>query len=142
MLGLRSLSLRGRLLVLGSVAIVALLVVTAVSLLLISNFSAKTNVNAASEKQAKTVSHAYESWIYNDDQDNMNAAVVALHDPSQITATAATMQQGMADAAIVTEESSASTEETSASSQQIAASAHELAESATVLDRLVSRFRV
>ena len=63
---LRSLTIRARLLILGGGAAVALVVLALVSTLMMSRIGTKTDVNAASEKQAQAVSHAYESWILND----------------------------------------------------------------------------
>jgi hypothetical protein len=42
------------------------------------------------------VGKAYESWILNDDQNNMYAALVALHDPSKAALTQTTWTQAAA----------------------------------------------
>ena len=80
---LRSLSLRARLITLGGGAMLAVLVLAVVSTVLMSSFGTIVNDNATREDQAQTISHAYESWIDNDDQNNMYAAIIALRDPTK-----------------------------------------------------------
>ncbi len=93
---LRSLSLRGRLIILGGGATAVLLVLTLASTLLMSSFRTLAHTNASREEQARTLSHAYESWIYNDDQNNMYVAVMALKDPSKLKVAERTWQQSLA----------------------------------------------
>ena len=80
---LGSLTLRARLIALGGGASVALLVVALLSVFLMTGIRSKSSAVSRDETLAQTLSHAYESWIFNDDQNNMYAAVVALHDPSK-----------------------------------------------------------
>jgi methyl-accepting chemotaxis protein len=80
---LSSLTLRARLLVLGGCAAAALLALAVVVSLLMAGIGTKTTRSSQADKQAQVLSHAYESWIRNDGQDNMYAAIVALRDPSQ-----------------------------------------------------------
>ena len=48
-----------------------------------NNISAQTTTTTMMENQTKLVSHADESWILNDGQNNMYAAIIALGDPSK-----------------------------------------------------------
>ena len=48
-----------------------------------NNISAQTTTTTMMENQRKLVSHADESWILNDGQNNMYAAILALGDPSK-----------------------------------------------------------
>ena len=91
-----SLSLRARLILLGAGATAAVLILAVVSAVVMSNFGTLTDTNAKREDQARTVSHAYESWIYNDDQNNMYVAVMALKDPSKHQLVETTWQQSVA----------------------------------------------
>ena len=93
---LRSLSLRGRLIILGGGATAVLLVLALASTLLMSSFRTLAHTNASREEQARTLSHAYESWIYNDDQNNMYVAVMALKAPSKLKVAERTWQQSLA----------------------------------------------
>ena len=93
---LRSLSLRARLIMLGGAAMAAALVLALVSLLLMSSFSTATTSNAKRELQVKMSSGAYQSWIYDDDQSNMYAAVIALKNPSERQLADTTWQQAAA----------------------------------------------
>jgi methyl-accepting chemotaxis protein len=93
---LTSLTIRRRLIMLGGGAMLALLVLTVISTLLMSSFSSLTETNATREDQARTVSRAYESWIRNDDQINMYAAIMALKDPSKHQLAETTWQQSVA----------------------------------------------
>ncbi len=79
----RSLTLRTRLLALGAVAVVALLLVAATSATIMTGISGKARTSTSDQTQAIVLSHAYEAWIRNDDQNNMYAAVIALRDPKQ-----------------------------------------------------------
>ncbi len=90
---IRSMTLRTRLLLLGGGGVLAVVVLGAVSLFLMSSFKSSTDRNATADEQARLVSHAYESWILNDDQNNMYAALIALHDPSKASLIATTWSQ-------------------------------------------------
>jgi methyl-accepting chemotaxis protein len=79
----RSVTLRTRLLALGGVSVVALLLVAATSATIMTTISGKARTSTSDQSQAIVLSHAYEAWIRNDDQNNMYAAVIALRDPSQ-----------------------------------------------------------
>jgi methyl-accepting chemotaxis protein len=78
----RSMTLRKRLLILGGSGIAAVVVLAAVSLLQLSNIGSTTDRNQASEQQAQLITHAYQSWLRNDAQNNMYVAVLALRDPA------------------------------------------------------------
>jgi methyl-accepting chemotaxis protein len=80
---LSSLTLRARLLVLGGGAAVALVLLAVVTLLLMSSIETKTTTSSQTQAQSTLLNHAYREWILNDDQNNMYAALVALHDPAQ-----------------------------------------------------------
>ncbi len=79
----RSVTLRTRLLALGGVSVVALLLVAATSATIMTQISGKAQTSTSDQTQAIVLSHAYEAWILNDDQNNMYAAVIALRDPKQ-----------------------------------------------------------
>jgi methyl-accepting chemotaxis protein len=79
----RSVTLRTRLLALGGFSVVALLLVAATSATIMTGISGKAQTSSADQTQAMVLSHAYEAWIRNDDQNNMYAAVIALRDRSQ-----------------------------------------------------------
>jgi methyl-accepting chemotaxis protein len=80
---IRSVTLRTRLLVLGAVAVLALAAVSTTSVVLMSGIKSKARTSTADQTQSTLLSHAYEAWIRNDDQNNMYAALVALRDPNQ-----------------------------------------------------------
>jgi hypothetical protein len=80
---LPSLTLRARLLLLGGGAVLSLVLVAATSAYVMTGIRTKAHTSSSAQAQAIVLSHAYEGWIRNDDQNNMYAAVVALRDPKQ-----------------------------------------------------------
>jgi methyl-accepting chemotaxis protein len=62
-----------------------------------SGIRSKTGTASGDQASAKVLSGAYESWLSNDDQNNMYAALVALRDPSQHKLAEATWGQSAAD---------------------------------------------
>ena len=92
----RPLTLRGRLLTLGAAVTVALAVLASVTTLQMTSVSAGTSAASAAQHQTDLLSHAYEAWITNDDQNNMYAAVVALRERSQAGLAEATWAQAIA----------------------------------------------
>jgi methyl-accepting chemotaxis protein len=79
----RSMTLRTRLIALGAVAVVSLAVVGGMSVLIMTGVRGQVRSSTADQRTSMILSHAYEAWIRNDDQNNMYAAVIALRDPSQ-----------------------------------------------------------
>jgi methyl-accepting chemotaxis protein len=79
----RSLTLRTRLIALGAVAVLALALLAGTSTVIMSSIGTKVRQSTSDQKQSMILSHAFEAWITNDDQNNMYAAVIALRDPSQ-----------------------------------------------------------
>jgi hypothetical protein len=79
----RSMTPRTRLIALGAVAVVSLALVGGASSLIMSGVRTQVRSSTADQRKSMILSHAYEAWIRNDDQNNMYAAVVALRDPSQ-----------------------------------------------------------
>jgi hypothetical protein len=94
-IALRSPSLRLRLLMLGAVSVTGVLALAVSGFVLMSGISTKTHTSSQALKNAQLLSHAYESWIFNDDQNNMYAAVVALRDPSQHSLAEVTWKQAV-----------------------------------------------
>ncbi len=78
-----SLTLRTRLIALGAVAVLALAVVGGASTLIMRGVRGQVQTSTADQQRSLILSHAYEAWITNDDQNNMYVAVVALRDPSK-----------------------------------------------------------
>jgi methyl-accepting chemotaxis protein len=78
-----SLTLRTRLLVLGGGAAAALVVLAVVTSVLMSSIESRTTTASTTQARTLTLAQAYRSWILDDDQSNMYAAVVALREPSQ-----------------------------------------------------------
>jgi methyl-accepting chemotaxis protein len=79
----RSMTLRTRLIALGAVAVISLAVLGGTSSLIMNGVRGKVHSSTADQRTSMILSHAYEAWIRNDDQNNMYAAVIALRDPSQ-----------------------------------------------------------
>jgi methyl-accepting chemotaxis protein len=69
--------------VLSGVALGALAVFAAISLVTMTSASGSASTATRSLEASQVLSHAYESWILDDDQSNMYGALVALHEPSQ-----------------------------------------------------------
>ncbi len=81
-LPLTSLTLRARLILLGALAGGALLILAVITVLLMTGIRSQTTSSSAKLAQGQTLSQAYESWITNDDQNNMYVALLALREPS------------------------------------------------------------
>ena len=80
---LSRLTIRARLLVLGVGAVAMLGALGAVAIISMQGMSSQSSQSTHDQNAAQLLSHAYESWIIDDDQSNMYAAVLALNDPSQ-----------------------------------------------------------
>ena len=80
---LSRLTIRARLLVLGIGAVAMLGALGAVAIISMQGMSSQSSQSTHDQNAAQLLSHAYESWILDDDQSNMYAAVLALNDPSQ-----------------------------------------------------------
>ncbi len=89
-------SVRTRLALLVGVGVVGAAVLTGVSLVTMSTAGSASQATEQAQKAALTISHAYESWILEDDQANMYAAVVALRDNSQHALAETTYRQSVA----------------------------------------------
>jgi methyl-accepting chemotaxis protein len=81
--------------VLGVVATGALVALSVVAVFVMSGIATEARTAAANQKQAQLLSHAYESWILNDDHNNLYAAVIALRDPSRHKLAATTWAQSV-----------------------------------------------
>ena len=79
----RSVTLRTRLLMLGAGAVVSLALLAATSATIMTSIRGKTQTSSVDQARSIVLSHAFEAWIRNDDQNNMYAAVIALRDPKQ-----------------------------------------------------------
>jgi methyl-accepting chemotaxis protein len=79
----RSMTLRTRLIALGAVAVISLAVVAGASAVIMTGISGHVRSSTSDQRKSMILSHAFEAWIRNDDQNNMYAAVIALRDPSQ-----------------------------------------------------------
>ncbi|HEY2790045.1 MAG TPA: HAMP domain-containing methyl-accepting chemotaxis protein [Gaiellales bacterium] len=79
----RSVTLRTRLLMLGAGAVVSLALLAATSATIMTSIRGKAQTSSVDQARSVILSHAFEAWIRNDDQNNMYAAVVALRDPKQ-----------------------------------------------------------
>ena len=93
---LSQLSVRARLISLGIAAVGAVLVSTGVAAYTMQGMRDQSSDAAHTEQAAKVLSHAYESWILDDDQANMYAALAALRDPSQRALAETTWRQAVA----------------------------------------------
>ncbi len=91
----RSLTLRGRLLALGGGGAAALILLTAVTALLMSHITSTSTTASGAQTEVDVLSRAYESWITNDDQNNMYAAVIALRERSQDALAQTTWEQAV-----------------------------------------------
>jgi methyl-accepting chemotaxis protein len=80
---LNRLTIRARLAILGVGAVAMLTVLGAVAIISMQGMSSQSSQSTHDANAATALSHAYESWILDDDQSNMYAAVLALNDPSQ-----------------------------------------------------------
>ncbi len=89
------LSVRARLILLGVAAVGAVLAIGALSAITMDGMRSQSASATHSQTAAKLLSHAYESWIRDDDQANMYVAVVALRDPSQRKLAEQTWQQAV-----------------------------------------------
>jgi methyl-accepting chemotaxis protein len=93
---IRSMTLRTRLIALGTVAVVSLAVVGGASTVIMTGVRSQVHSSTADQRKSLMLSHAFESWITNDDQNNMYAAVIALRDPSKHGLADATWRQAAA----------------------------------------------
>ena len=82
-LGLDRLSISARLKVLGAGAVAAVAALAIIGSMSMSSMKSQSDQAAADQHAAQVLSHTYESWLLDDDQSNMYAAVVALRDPSK-----------------------------------------------------------
>jgi methyl-accepting chemotaxis protein len=89
------LTLRGRLLLLGATAATGLVVLTAVTSVLMHGIASRSSTAGRATQQVTLLSHAYESWISNDDQNNMYAAVIALRRRSEAALAQTTWSQAV-----------------------------------------------
>ncbi len=80
---LASLKLRTRLLMLAGGSAAALAVIAVLTSVLMSGIETKTSTASATQARTLMLDRAYRSWILDDDQSNMYAAVVALREPSE-----------------------------------------------------------
>jgi methyl-accepting chemotaxis protein len=95
-LGLDRLSISARLKVLGAGAVAAVAALAIIGSMTMSSMKSQSNKAAADQQTAQVLSHAYESWLLDDDQSNMYAAVVALRDPSKHALAETTFGQAVA----------------------------------------------
>jgi methyl-accepting chemotaxis protein len=89
-------TLRTRLIVLGGVATLALAVLGAVTLTLMSGISNSAGTASSAQHEQALLDRAYESWTLNDDQNNMYAALIALHSAAQTALANTTWGQAVA----------------------------------------------
>jgi hypothetical protein len=95
-------SIRLRLGLLSGIAVLAAAALAGVGIWSARDMSAASVSSSKARTAAVQVSHAYEAWLLDDDQSNMYAAVVALHDPAKRDLAETTWRQaadGYADAA-------------------------------------------
>jgi methyl-accepting chemotaxis protein len=95
-------SIRLRLGLLSGIAVLASAALAGVGIWSARDMSAASASSSKARTAAVQVSHAYEAWLLDDDQSNMYAAVVALHDPAKHDLAETTWRQaadGYADAA-------------------------------------------
>jgi methyl-accepting chemotaxis protein len=92
----RSMTLRTRLIALGAVAVISLAVVGGASTLIMHGVRGQVQTSTADQRRSLILSHAFEAWITNDDQNNMYVAVVALRDPAKHTLAETTWGQAAA----------------------------------------------
>ena len=77
------LSIRARLLVLGAGAVIALAALGATAVVTMRGMTSESNTAADAQAALISLNNAYAAWLFDDDQSNMYAAVLALQDPSQ-----------------------------------------------------------
>ncbi len=92
----RTLTLKARLGLLGASATAALIAIAVLTSVLMSGISSQTASASGARRAAATLDSAYQSWILNDDQNNMYAALVALHRSSDRALEQTTWQQAVA----------------------------------------------
>ena len=93
---LRSLKLRTRLLILCGSSTAAFVGLAVTTTLLMGNISTHTGRTSSLEREVHAVSHAYNAWVLNDDQNNMYVALLALRDASQRKLADTTWSQAVA----------------------------------------------